>query len=282
MNHLGFLVILLLHCFLTNAILFAIPAQHVGTSPPTLKARPTYNTNKIFERKVRIRSTKDSDIDDIAALLASTLHEPCGEFNWKASLDTLRRVKSFKHLIGNRFYTLLEGKKAISTIDASILSDESQEAERLRIMWNCDSFRSLVQTAAEQSKEPHAWTDHNFALCPEDLSYLQHKMFTVQDAASGSILGFCEVAMMLTPNTDNCDMNPTIANLVTSPEYRRCGIGSSLLASVKRYVKQNWRSEKLALYVKRSNARAIGLYQKQGFEEYCTVDDREECYYIVQ
>jgi len=279
----GILFILSLGCAVTNGILFAIHAKHGATLLPTFEPQPTHSNTRNLKRKVRIRSTRKKDIEDVAALLASTLYQPDNEgLNWKASIDKLRRVKSFKELIKNRFDMLCEGKKVASIIDASIIRNECHEAERLRLMWDRESFRHQVQKAAEQAKEPHAWRDHNFALCPQDPSHLQHKMFTVQDVTSGSIVGFCEVAMMLTPESDDFDVNPTIANLVTSPEFRRCGIGSSLLESVKRYVKQNWKSDNLALYVKRSNAKAIGLYQKQGFDEFCQIDDSEDCYMILR
>merc|ERR1712232_995503 len=126
------------------------------------------------------------------------------------------------------------------------------------MIWDQESlFRSLIQKAAKQSKEPHAWKDHNFALCPPDFTHFQHKMITAEDTYSRSILGFCEVFMLLTPTGDCCDINPTVANLVISPHYRRRGIGSNLLESAKRYVNQNWRTQKVALYVKRWNVQAI-------------------------
>lgn len=223
---------------------------------------------------VKIRSTHEDDIDEISAILAAEAFVPSGS-SWMGSINHLRRVASFQSLLSQRHQVMKEGHKALSRVlqDYEGVSD----ADQLRLVWNHDAFRSRLRRAAAVSTEPHLWKEHNFALCPTDISHLQHLMVTAK-AEDGTIVGFCEVAMLEAP--DGSSYSPTIANLVINEDYRRQGIGQSLLESVTRYVQQNWNAEELALYVAKDNEGAVSLYQKAGFQ--WQRDDEDKWYMTKQ
>jgi ribosomal protein S18 acetylase RimI-like enzyme len=98
-------------------------------------------------------------------------------------------------------------------------------------------------------------------------------MITAVNDDTGEVVGFVEIAMLPVPPSIESSNDstiipyaPTIANLVTCPEYRRRGIASTLLESAKRYVKQQWdRAPHIGLKVDDDNAPAINLYRKHGF-----------------
>jgi ribosomal protein S18 acetylase RimI-like enzyme len=224
---------------------------------------------------VRIRSTRMEDIEQISSLLASAAADGTndGQFNFAASIAKMKRSASFHSLLLHRYQTMREGYIALSKVNNLCLGKQVSEADRMRLIWDHDSFRSKVQKAATMSNEPHAWKEHNFSLCPQDPSQLQHIMLTAEDSLSGSVLGFCEVAMMSSPE-DETSCKPTIANLATCLQYRRRGIASNLLSTVVRYVKQQWdSSDEIALYVSKDNENAISLYKKHGFVRQTSVED---------
>lgn len=245
---------------------------------------------------VRIRATREEDIGPISDLLATTTttsetEHRKGIFNFGVSMVTqMKRSTSFQSLLLHRFQAIEEGKKALSKVAQQCIDAQVSDADRLRLIWNHDAFRSKLQKAATMSNEPHMWKEHNFSLCPQGASQLQHIMLTAEDTLSGTIVGFCEVAMMSSP--DHHDTSnplksamgiPTIANLATSPQYRRRGIASSLLASATRYVQRNWEtsSNEVALYVSKDNDRAVSLYKKYGFQERQSSVDDDKLYMIV-
>lgn len=216
---------------------------------------------------VRIRSTREEDIGQISSLLASAAADSAndGPFNFGASIAKIKRSASFHSLLLHRYQTMREGYIALSKVNKLCLDKQVSDADRLRLIWDHDAFRSKIQKAATMSNEPHLWKEHNFSLCPQDPSQLQHIMLTAEDSLSGSVVGFCEVAMMSSPE-DETSCKPTIANLATCLQYRRRGIASNLLTTVVRYVKQQWdSSDEIALYVSKDNENAISLYTKHGF-----------------
>ena len=242
------------------------------------------STTTVQPIAVRIRATREEDIGPVSDLLASTttttsgMEHRNGIFNFGVSMVThMKRSTSFHSLLLQRFQTIEEGKRALSKVSQKCVDAQVSDADRLRLIWNQDAFRNKLQKAAAMSNEPHLWKEHNFSLCPQGASQLQHIMLTAEDTLSGSIVGFCEVAMMSSPDHhDTSDTTPvptigipTIANLATSPQYRRRGIASSLLTSATRYVQQCWEtsSNEIALYVSKDNERAVSLYTKYGFEE---------------
>lgn len=63
---------------------------------------------------------------------------------------------------------------------------------------------------------------------------------------------------------------PLVTHLMTHPHYKRRGLGTSaLLSSANALIKQGWSS--LSLYVTDSNAPALALYRKLGFQTTSTV-----------
>jgi ribosomal protein S18 acetylase RimI-like enzyme len=246
---------------------------------------------------VRIRATREEDIGPVSELLATAItptpvtEQRNGIFNFGVSMVTqMKRSTSFHSLLLHRFQAIEEGKRALSIVAHQCIDTQVSDTDRLRLIWNHDAFRSKLQKAAAMSNEPHLWKEHNFSLCPQGASQLQHIMLTAEDTLSGSIVGFCEVAMMSSPehpDTSNPLESaigiPTIANLATSPQYRRRGIATSLLASATRYVQRNWEtsSDEVALYVSKDNGRAVSLYKKHGFHERYGALDEDKLYMIM-
>jgi ribosomal protein S18 acetylase RimI-like enzyme len=268
--------LLLLCCGIPSSdalIVSAAPPFRALTPSATEEQSPVNSQESI---SIRIRSTREDDIPQVATLLATAAVDDT-RYNWAASIECLRRVASFQSLLLLRYQTIREGSKAASKVMQEIEEDflhnhdDDEEllsqTDRLRLIWEQDAFRSKVQRAARMSSEPHLWKEYNFAVSPQDPRHLQHIMLTAEDVSSGTVVGFCEVAMMSGPNNEERCAAPTIANLATSPHYRRRGIAAGLLESVSRYVKQYWEeADDLALYVAKDNARAVSLYKKQGFQ----------------
>jgi ribosomal protein S18 acetylase RimI-like enzyme len=309
-----------------------IGAPRIGGNrffPPTTAAQDEEITDKDVAIRIRIRSTREEDIDQVASLLSYAIVDPptsknsnsngaaavaaAAAFHWKSSIDLLRTKVAVESLLRSRIQAMREGQRFLSAggIAASSSDDlttttwrTTASSDRLRLLWSNDAFRNKMEKAAKLSTEPHIWGEHNFALVPNDPCWLQHKMFTAQDARSGEIVAFCEVAMLSVPSDhdhgnihDNIDHNddeeeccssmngaPTIVNLVTSSQHRRRGIGSRLLKTAERFVLNQWSSssssaaaaaaaaDELALYVDKGNKEAISVYTNMGFEKVQSVE----------
>eukprot|EP00543_Licmophora_paradoxa_P012095 CAMPEP_0202465148 /NCGR_PEP_ID=MMETSP1360-20130828/64551_1 /ASSEMBLY_ACC=CAM_ASM_000848 /TAXON_ID=515479 /ORGANISM="Licmophora paradoxa, Strain CCMP2313" /LENGTH=314 /DNA_ID=CAMNT_0049088761 /DNA_START=1 /DNA_END=945 /DNA_ORIENTATION=+ len=230
---------------------------------------------------LRIRSTREDDVGEISTLLATASIGADGpSLNWKQRIDMLRVKRFLQSLLEQRFHVLRIGREAATAIDQNtecVISD----ADRLRLVWEHANFAVQLEKASKMSSEPHVWKQHNFALCPPDAVHLQHIMMTAMDSTTGTIVGFCEVAMMTPPDSVEKDNNkvtrlPTIANLVTNTQYRRQGIATSLLKSATRFVRDRWESDEIGLYVYKDNQRAASLYQKLGFEAVCSAGDKND------
>eukprot|EP00978_Attheya_sp_CCMP212_P006140 scaffold13837_cov55-Attheya_sp.AAC.2 len=224
---------------------------------------------------VLIRKARISDVDEVASLLAmavtvqssdSSLHKQ-PVFNMKH----LRIKADIRSQIMNRIKAVEEGKKIITL--SSTAAGCNNAHDHSKMLWSNDSFRMKLERAVSLSTETHLWHRHHFAKPPKDPSMLQHVMITAVNDETGAVVGFVEIAMLpVPPNIEASDDStiipfaPTIANLVTCPEYRRRGIASTLLESAKRYVKQQWdRAPHIGLKVDDDNAPAINLYRKHGF-----------------
>merc|ERR1740130_998929 len=72
---------------------------------------------------------------------------------------------------------------------------------------------------------------------------------------------------------------PTIINFITSPEYRRRGVGSSVVNSALKYVqKTSPAGGTMALYVEEENTNAINMYKRFGFTIQQEVQSNQQLY----
>jgi ribosomal protein S18 acetylase RimI-like enzyme len=237
--------------------------------------------------RLRIRSTAHKDIPMVSSILSHALleEEEKGSappqqsqyaFNFKKRMEFLRTKAGVTSLLHSRMEAIATGKKLWHIVSRSSL-EGLNDTEKLRYLWSSDIFRNKLEKACKLSDEPHSWKGYNFACAPEKTEQLFHKMLTAENVATGEIVGFCEVAMLSQPNhwstvgDDGSDSVknqavPTIVNLVTSAEYRRRGIASSILQSASKYVELKGCSQELALYVEQHNKGALRMYERLGFQ----------------
>jgi ribosomal protein S18 acetylase RimI-like enzyme len=242
-----------------NVASLVVTAPGIGIDSTVEKQFQTVeNTTPL---SLRLRSTKEDDLNDIASLLASaTVNIDESRRNWKTSMNVNRNKSAFCTLLSHRFQALQEGEKIVAKL---MVEDALSATERMKLLWSHDSFRRKLEKAVKKAKEPHIWKQNNFSCCPNNPNSLRHAMITAEDCITGDVVGFCEVAMMA-----DCTLTayaPTIANLATCSKYRRQGIASALLKSAKRYVHRQWSQDEISLYVEKENKGAISLYSKQGF-----------------
>ena len=268
-----------------------IPGTIRGPSPFSNAECNECKCHSLLPIRVRIRSTQERDLQEIASLLASgtvrSNEAPSTAtlaWNWKASIQVLTTADTLQSALRHRFQALQEGKMSLMNASGDI-----SRAECLRLLWNQDSFRRKVERAAAISTDPHVWKGYNFTTCLTNSNVLQHVMISAEDAVTGQVVGFLEVAMMESKMEGNLSDDdhprgcvPTIANVVISPNYQRLGIASGLLTSALRYVKQTWSDTEIALYVDKANTRARTLYRKCGFELISDTGDKSDKLYMSQ
>jgi ribosomal protein S18 acetylase RimI-like enzyme len=241
---------------------------------------------------LRIRSTASEDIPMVSTILTHALLEetdtphkqPQLSFNFKKQMEFLRTKSGVASLLHSRMDAMITGTKLWQSISNNppIDDDILDDTHKLRYLWSSEIFRNKLEKACKLSNEPHSWKGYNFACAPPRTDKLFHKMMTAENIATGEIIGFCELAMLYQPthwnskedvsyrtlqNEKASDMVaiPTIVNLVTSVEYRRRGIASSILRSASRYVQLKGCSNELALYVEQKNNGALRVYEKLGY-----------------
>ena len=237
-------------------------------SPQTLEREQTSQSTSAIT-SLRIRSTRPSDIEAVSAMLASELlqERPSTEkFNFKATMEWLKTKSAIEKLLNSRYQAIQQGQITWQKHASEL--EEYPKSDQIRYLWEQEGVRKKVETAARLSTERHAWQGHNFSLVPEDPSWLQHTMMTAEDA-TGSVIGFVEIAMLTVPGSDESGKKraaPAIVNLVTSQQHRRQGIASKLLTSAERFVLQHYpKEETLNLYVEENNLGALQLYLSKGF-----------------
>lgn len=240
-----------------------IPIDSLVETPSRRQDESTSSTT-LPPLTIRVRSTIEKDLPEIATLLASASVNDEAQWNWKTSMQVLKNKSSYQKLLSSRLQAMRAGQRAAKRID-SFDNEALNTHDKMRLLWNDDSFRHHVEKAATLAKEPHLW--HNVVVMnSQHAKALQHAMITAEDVATGSVVGFCEVAMLALPSEGDCECLPTIANLATSTKHRRQGIASSLLNSARTYVQRHLSSNKIALYVQESNKGAVALYSKHGFK----------------
>lgn len=82
--------------------------------------------------------------------------------------------------------------------------------------------------------------------------------FLVAEDEDGKVLGYAGLLVMMDEGY--------ITNVAVFPEYRRCGVAAKIIEVYMNFAKAN-RLAFLTLEVRPSNAAAIALYQRFGFEE---------------
>lgn len=241
---------------------------------------------------LRIRSTAPEDIPMVSTILAHALLEEKDlrhrqtqlPFNFKKHMEFLRTKSGVVSLLHSRMDAMTTGKKLWQCVsDVAPTEHNLNDRDKLRYLWSSEIFRTKLEKACKLSDEPHSWKGYNIACAPQDTDKLFHKMMTAENVATDQIVGFCEVAMLSHPmhwnskEDESCNNSqhkkedekgavPTIVNLVTSAEYRRRGIASSIIKSASRYVQLQSCSNELALYVEQKNSGAVRMYERLGFE----------------
>jgi len=288
-------------CFLSIAqVVFSMVAtinsraEISNLSPPSFVNKEAATIRTTRDARLRIRKLREGDLPTVSSLLAhgvvvdsklTTASEITNPYqalkNWKANTERLRVKADIQRQIQQRLDVIEVGKSHMRS--PSLTSS----VEFMEEMWSLDTFRNKMERAVKLSSEPSAWHEHNFYCAPSDPRLFQHIMLTVECKDTSAVVGFCEVAMLRTPeslHTYHDDMSrfrPVITNVVVCPLHRRKGIGSRLVKMASRYVSTNWvSSSTLGLYVQNSNEKAMSLYTKEGFDVVGPSDDNPDLLYM--
>jgi ribosomal protein S18 acetylase RimI-like enzyme len=270
------------------------PGSKSRSLPTQETIREASSSESSSSDNVRIRSTQATDLPEIATMLSTAaIKSPeSGRWNWKTDMDRLWAKADIEALLRPRFEAIQEGRKTLAKLSQlnlkNMIDDEDQT--RLQLLWGNDRFRRSILKASRDTGEPNVWQTHNFALAPKDASWLYHLQITAEDAATGQVVGFVEVAMLSNPrksqpenessdknndsdansnsiDDDSCSLvySPAITNLAVSEDYRRRGIATRLLQTAARFARQEWEAQHFGLYVEQANSAAIALYQRNGY-----------------
>jgi ribosomal protein S18 acetylase RimI-like enzyme len=261
---------------------------------------------------IRIRATTESDIGTLAEMLA-TAAMPLRNGGFRAKMQHLWARSDIEQLLNVRLQAMREGKKQLQKCESILQPSSSSDdegvvpRERLSVLWQSDSFRKLVSKASADTGEDNVWRHHNLAIPPNSETWVQHAQLTA--TISGTIVGFCEIAMLANPvatspcccsdgetstdtsyvTTKQQQFSPAIMNLCVDSHFRRQGIASRLLKSAERLVRRQWKSESfclaIGLYVERNNEAAVALYKSLGYKIQATCpggDVLGEMYYMLK
>jgi len=258
------------------------------------------STEKMKKRTIIIRKSKESDLVQISDMLANESIDLADGSNWSANIKKLKALSSFRTQILHRLQATEAATAVRSYPEFCDLESTATDRDICRLLWSQKIFRSKLEKAAKTASSYEGantlWEKHNFNVQPSDPMIMNHIMVTAVDVdyVQGKrncndvcIVGFCEIAMLPIPSTDNeRRYAPCIANLVVSPNHRRRGVASRLLRNAERFVKLHW-SETifchspddcdldeddlrirgiLGLYVDKGNEAATNLYLRKNFK----------------
>ncbi len=291
------IVVCYVFCVACSALVVTMPGKGmIGTTTPQVET----TIDRPVDLELRIRSTHMGDIPEIANMLTYALVEEEAATNSNKNQQfpsplnfRFRKIRSgVAPLLQSRMDAIQFGKNMIKE-NGGILDNLSQ-SDQLRLLWSNDAFRNRIEKAASYSNEPHIWKEHNFVCAPQSYDWLFHKMITAENALTGEIVGFCEIAMLSQPGdsseswtswNEECSLeenvpgSPTIVNLITSRDYRRRGVGSAVMNSAMNYLEKTsptW--NEMALYVEEDNDAAISVYERLGFRKTHRVESKKQWY----
>jgi ribosomal protein S18 acetylase RimI-like enzyme len=289
------------------------PSSTSQSPLPTNDPNTDRSTQETKTRNIRIRKTVETDVPHIAEMLASAVVSERSTANdnnvtggtavpqtWRRRMDQMFAKKDIEALLRTRLVAIHKGQQAWKRV-CSMYPKESID-NRLKVLWmTTPELPTLIEKASQQTGEPNVWQYHNFVLTPTNLNWLNHVQITAEDVTTGTVVGFCEVAMLSNPCAEEFDdddgtcrvtttttttdsttnkseekqqlcFSPGITNLATSLEYRQQGIGTRLLQFTERFVSFHWKAEQLGLYVEKTNIPAMALYTKLGYQPKVTCD----------
>jgi ribosomal protein S18 acetylase RimI-like enzyme len=137
------------------------------------------------------------------------------------------------------------------------------------------AFRALRQSALESNPQAYATSDEDWRNAPDekidallDGNGGVHPVFGVfADAEETLLIGLVGLRRELRPTTRH---KATVWGLYVSPERRREGVGSTLLAGLLEAAKELPDLEMVRLVVATEDAEAVRLFERSGFQLYGT------------
>ena len=115
--------------------------------------------------------------------------------------------------------------------------------------WQKPDNEEIAEIEKECFRTP--WTVQMLDDC-----FARSDFFGVKSVADGVIIGYVGAIL--------CDREAEILNLAVKNQYRKKGVGLSLMQNLLQVLKDN-AAEKVFLEVRKSNLPAIFLYEKLGF-----------------
>lgn len=183
---------------------------------PVITTAPTHDKKK---QRFRIRRTHTSDLNAISTMLAmesvgmvqsSSSSQDISSMNWNYNMKYLRAKAQLEKQLTHRLAAVEEGRSTVQRMKEEQLRIHNGEShndndvdDNICHLWSTNNkLRTKIQTAVQNSNEDNPWTSHNFDTTPT-IDMLNHIMISVIEVSSGNIVGFCEVACLLSPNNVN-------------------------------------------------------------------------------